>query len=94
MPKGDNKKHRGEIMFEEFLDDVEPILQRVGPVKIGDVWGELQDKYRCRYQYVYIHFTRVMSIMIEQRKARRLQTNGQYEILKPNIKRKCVDSTL
>lgn len=79
MPKG--WKQDAAEKFERFLDDVEPLLQRVGPITTGNVWDAIGGRWP--YWYISDNVNKVMQIMITQGKARK-DRQGLWFILKPN----------
>ena len=81
MPRG-WKQDQAE-KFERFLDDVEPLLQKVGPIRTGDVWDLVGGRWP--YWYISDATNKVMQIMIAQGKAVAVR-QGLWQILKPNRK--------
>ncbi len=70
--------------FDRFMDDVEPMLQKVGAITTGDVWSKLS-RSEHSYSYISSQFKRVMELMCQQGKARK-ERNGHWTILIPNKK--------
>ena len=81
MPRG--WKVDKEEKFERFLDDIDPLLQKVGPITTGKVWDEIGGRWP--YWYISDSVNRVMQIMIKQGKAVAIR-QGLWKILKPNRK--------
>jgi len=70
--------------FERFLDDIEDLLQVVGPITTGKVWDKVGGSWP--YWYISDNLNKVMQMMIAQGKAVYIR-QGLWQILKPNRKK-------
>lgn len=65
--------------FNQFLEDIDPMVNAPCVIKTGDVWRKLSSKYS--YAYISDNFRMAMELMVEQGKAKKIR-NGMWEILK------------
>jgi hypothetical protein len=71
--------------FETILDVIENRLDKLGPIKLYDIWFLCQNS-GFKYDKVRRYFERIMTIMVEQKKAEKI-CNGHYVIVIPNRKK-------
>lgn len=80
-----NRSFKKDARFEQFLDDIDPFINRTGEVTTAELWNFLREDENLGYGYGYVakNFQIVMTFMVEQGKAERVK-NGTWKILKPN----------
>lgn len=77
-------KRSAEDSFDRFIATIQPRLNQVGPIKTKQVWAEYGSRFS--YSYIVSNLPRVMELMIEQRKARKVSA-GTWNILRPDVAR-------
>lgn len=72
--------------FEEIYELLRDRLNQVGKVRTDDAWQVCRGKTNFSYPMICNVFRECMQAMVEQGKAKKLEKNGVWEIIKPNEK--------